>query len=1699
MTYTATDIHGNISTDSFDIEVTDDETPTISGMPANISQSNDAGECAADVSWAAPTAGDNCGVASFTSSHDSGDSFAVGTTTVTYSVTDIHGNSNSASFTVTVTDDEAPAISPMAADNTYQRDGGEAAAFSSWLANYGGAAATDNCGIDSWSNNSTGLSDGCGSTGTETVTFTVTDIHGNSSTTSATFTVIDDYAPSCPAIDLTDGSDTGLSNSDDITSDDTPTMHVLFTGSGVESAEAGDIVELYIDGALSQTHTVTQTDVDNGYAEFETGPFADGAVGFSALHIDDCGQSSIFAFLNIIVHSTDPTAMGAGMTITLDENGEASIEAEDLNDGSDDDFNIIDLEIDQTDFDCSHLGDNAVTLTVTDIAGNTATTTVTVTVVDDIDPVVTPMDITVQLDAAGEATITASDVASAEDNCTVASMTLDITSFDCSNVGDVMVTISATDQSGNSASATATVTVEDNVPPTVMLIDTVLYLDSDGLATLAGEDLDDGSSDACGIAGFAIGVPGTEAPAGQMLLVPGNDDCANATAVGEGTFAFDNTGASTDGPTDGDANMALDVWFLYTPSADGTASINTCGSPGSNDDTVIIVYDGSSCPSAGDIGLTSDDDGCVSPNFASAVDLAVSASNTYLIQLGGWNGAQGDGELYIELEADPSGPSDPGLTNDDCANATAVGEGTFAFDNTGASTDGPTDGDANMALDVWFLYTPSADGTATIHTCGSPGSNDDTVIIVYDGSSCPSAGDTGLASDDDGCASPNFNSTLDLEVSASNTYLIQLGGWNGVQGDGELYIELEAGPTGPTGPANDDCANATAVGEGTHAFDNTGASTDGPTDADGNMADDVWFLYTPSGDGMATIHTCGSPGTLDDTVIILYDGASCPSAGDTGLASDDDGCTSPNFNSTLDFEVSTSNTYLIQLGGWNGAQGNGELYIELAPIAPDNDECANATAVGEGTFAFDNTGANTDGPTDGDGNMANDVWFLYTPTADGTATIHTCGSPGTLDDTVIILYDGSSCPGAGNAGLASDDDGCSSPIFNSSITLEVSASNSYLIQLGGWNGAQGDGELYIDLDVPMPTLFIPEFTFDCDDTGSNLMFVEVEDVHGNAGYGMINIAVYDTTAPMVNIFDLEDYTLYAGETCVDEVDLFAAGQPWYEADDNCEQDVEILYDIINETGIAGCREFDRRWIIQSTDASGNMSSDTTLQHITVIDTTAPTLFLDGVPADLSIDLAADCTGDMPDAASVTASATDNCTDAPTLSAVTMTDSAPEYLCGDAGSYTVTRTYSATAEDACGNMGTISVEQVVTFLDVTAPQIVDSDGISNGETVTDADADDIFAFIDVPNPINLDAEDACGGDVTIVETEAFSGFVPTEEIGNYCGAATPAAFLDGDACNGDAPAAIVLEGAYFGGESFTIAEGGVNIVESFYDQTLRIEVEVTNADGTGGFIWNADYNEAYNWAEWNGLGRGYKKDCPNVLPGQSPWTGWDYFVMQTGGMIGTGIYAGSELSLTHQPMNYYYGLQVGQGANNVNAKYGASAWFFWSGQLVVNGASQGFLASSGDIMLDLDCTMPWSAEYGYTVSDACGNTTSFSYTVEGDESNAGGAYVSGEESDHQPYDISVIGDLKDPIRVTGLMPNPTNDVSQLGFVVTSNMRLRVDLYSMDGQLVQELYDGNAMTDVEYLMTIDADGLDAGMYQIRIASSTYMAVKKLLVTQ
>src|SRR5439155_10226979 len=109
VTCTATDAAGNSSSCTFTITVNDTEKPTLS-CPANFTRGTDPGKCSAVVNYPAPTAGDNCGVATLVCDPPSGSTFAKGTTPVTCTATDAAGNSSTCTFTVTVTDTEKPTI-----------------------------------------------------------------------------------------------------------------------------------------------------------------------------------------------------------------------------------------------------------------------------------------------------------------------------------------------------------------------------------------------------------------------------------------------------------------------------------------------------------------------------------------------------------------------------------------------------------------------------------------------------------------------------------------------------------------------------------------------------------------------------------------------------------------------------------------------------------------------------------------------------------------------------------------------------------------------------------------------------------------------------------------------------------------------------------------------------------------------------------------------------------------------------------------------------------------------------------------------------------------------------------------------------------------------------------------------------------------------------------------------------------------------------------------------------------------------------------------------------------------------------------------------------------------------------------------------------------------------------------------------------
>jgi len=195
------------------------------------------------------------------------------------------------------------------------------------------------------------------------------------------------------------------------------------------------------------------------------------------------------------------------ITVALDENGSYLLTPEEIDGGSQDpgSSDPPQFTLSQDEFDCSNIGENPVTLFVTGVSGSEDSCDATVMVVDNTAPTALARDITVQLDASGSASISASDIDNGSyDNCGVPSLSVTPDSFTCSDTGANTVTLTVADDSGNSADATAIVTVVDSILPTALARDITIQLDASGNASIQATDVDNGSSDACGIASYSI-------------------------------------------------------------------------------------------------------------------------------------------------------------------------------------------------------------------------------------------------------------------------------------------------------------------------------------------------------------------------------------------------------------------------------------------------------------------------------------------------------------------------------------------------------------------------------------------------------------------------------------------------------------------------------------------------------------------------------------------------------------------------------------------------------------------------------------------------------------------------------------------------------------------------------------------------------------------------------------------------------------------------------------------------------------------------------------------------------------------------------------------------------------------------------------------------------------------------------------------
>ena len=508
VTYVVEDAAGNTNTCNFLVTISDDENPTIT-CPANVAQNIDPGNCSAVVNSIAPVAtNDNCGVTLQTwtlagatvgaspgvgINNASGQTFNVGTTTVTYVIEDAAGNSATCSFDVVITDNENPTITCPA--NVVQNND---AGFCSAVVNGIAPVATgDNCGvvIQTWSmagatvgnSPAVGINDISGTTfnvGVTSVTYTVEDAAGNTATCNFTVTVNDNENPTitCPA-NVAQNNDAG--NCSAVVNGIAPTLANDNCGVTLQTwtlagATVGASPGVGINDASGQTFNVGVTTVTY-VIEDAAGNSA--TCNFTVTITDNenpviacpgnVTQNSDVGNCSAVVTGIAPTSAtdNCGVVIQTWSLAGATVgnsPAVGINSASGQTFNV---------------GVTTVTYVIEDAAGNTATCNFTVTINDTENPTITcPANVTQTADA-GVCSAVVNGIAptATADNCGVVIQTWSLAgatvgnspavgindvSGQTFNVGLTTVTYTVEDAAGNTATCNFTVTVTDDENPT---------------------------------------------------------------------------------------------------------------------------------------------------------------------------------------------------------------------------------------------------------------------------------------------------------------------------------------------------------------------------------------------------------------------------------------------------------------------------------------------------------------------------------------------------------------------------------------------------------------------------------------------------------------------------------------------------------------------------------------------------------------------------------------------------------------------------------------------------------------------------------------------------------------------------------------------------------------------------------------------------------------------------------------------------------------------------------------------------------------------------------------------------------------------------------------------------------------------------------------------------------------------------------
>ena len=408
-------------------------------------------------SSAAGEAADNCSASAnltYALSQSSFDCSNLGANTVTLTVTDEAGNPNTCTPTVTVVDNIAPIFDPATLPPFVMN-----IACDSIIPDMAtlGVMANDNCGAVSMNLNETSTqvinSNLCLHYNyIITRTWTASDASGNSANFVQTIFVSDASNPeftSPNSVVMNVDADQGACQA---------TVSLMITADSIS-----DVCASFSDLTITNDATVGNgtTDASGVY------PVGSTLVTFTA--VDPCGNTTIHQVTVNVIDNTPPIASCKNNIVVAMPSGSSSITIDPalVDNGSTDNCAPVTLSVFPTTFDCSQadgVTEWPITLFVTEDVpgGTTSTCQTTIIIQDNTPPVAMCQDVTVYLDAAGNASVTAAMINDGSfDACSgIDTMyLLGQTAYTVSDVGSNPINLIVVDSNGNSGLCASTVTV----------------------------------------------------------------------------------------------------------------------------------------------------------------------------------------------------------------------------------------------------------------------------------------------------------------------------------------------------------------------------------------------------------------------------------------------------------------------------------------------------------------------------------------------------------------------------------------------------------------------------------------------------------------------------------------------------------------------------------------------------------------------------------------------------------------------------------------------------------------------------------------------------------------------------------------------------------------------------------------------------------------------------------------------------------------------------------------------------------------------------------------------------------------------------------------------------------------------------------------------------------------------------------------